>query len=92
MLNKISIADLPNFDPAEHLKDDADIAAYLTLVIGDGDAFELSHALNVVARARGMNEIARIAGITREGLYKASQPGTQPRFDILNHVCQALNV
>jgi DNA-binding phage protein len=44
MIKKIKVEDLPTFDPAEHLKDDADIAAYLSLVIDEGDAGELAHA------------------------------------------------
>jgi probable addiction module antidote protein len=89
---KIKVADLPDFDPAEHLKDEEDIAAYLTLVIEEGDPAELAHALGVVARARGMSEIARASGITREALYKALRPDAQPRFDTVNRVCAALGV
>lgn len=92
MSKKIRIADLPDFDPAEHLRDEEDIAAYLTLVIEEGDPSELAHALGIVARARGMSEIARAAGITREALYKALRPGTQPRFDTVSRVCTALGV
>jgi probable addiction module antidote protein len=92
MTKKIRIADLPDFDPAEHLKDEEDIAAYLTLVIEEGDASELAHALGVVARARGMSEIAKASGITREALYKALRPNAQPRFDTVSRVCAALGV
>jgi probable addiction module antidote protein len=92
MTKKIRIADLPEFDLAEHLKSEEDLAAYLTLVIEEGDAAELAHALGVAARARGMSEIAREAGITREALYKALKPGAQPRFDTINRVCGALGV
>lgn len=92
MSKKIKVADLPDFDPAEHLKDEEDIAAYLTLVIEEGDPAELAHALGVVARARGMSEIARASGITREALYKALRPDAQPRFDTVNRVCAALGV
>lgn len=86
------IADLPDFDPAEHLKDDDDMAAYLTLVIDEGDPSELAHALGIVARARGMTEIAKASGIAREALYKALRPESQPRFDTINRVCHALGV
>ena len=55
MSKKIKVEDLPTFDPAEHLKDDADIAAYLSLVIDEGDAGELAHAL-----ARGRQQRARV--------------------------------
>lgn len=86
------IADLPVFDAAEYLKDEEDIAAYLTVVIEEGDAAELAHALGVVARARGMSAVAESAGIGREALYKALRPGAQPRFDTIARVCKALGV
>lgn len=71
MSKKIRVADLPAFDPAEHLKDDADIAAYLSRVIEEGDPGELAHALDVSARARSMAQIAQETGIGREALNKA---------------------
>lgn len=92
MSKKIRVADLPEFDPAEHLKDDADIAAYLSVVIEEGDAGELAHALGVVARARGMSQIAEEAGLGREALYKALRADAQPRFDTISRVCKALGV
>lgn len=93
MTRKIKVSELPDFDPAEHLKDEEDIAAYLTLVIEEGDPSELAHALGIVARARGMSEIAKASGITREALYKALRhDDAQPRFDTVNRVCAALGV
>ncbi len=44
------------------------------------------------AKARGMTDIAKAAGITREALYKALRPGSAPRFDTVNRVCAALGV
>lgn len=92
MTKKISIADLPEFDMAEQIKTEADIAAYLNMVIEEGDAAELAHALGVIARAKGMAEIAQKSGITREALYKALRPNAQPRFDTVQKVMQALGV
>lgn len=92
MTKKIRIADLPDFDLTEHLKNEEDIAAYLTLVIEEGDTSELAYALGVAARARGMSEIAKQSGLTREALYKALRPNAQPRFDTINRVCAALGV
>lgn len=80
------------FDLAEHLKNDEDIAAYLTLVIEEGEPGELAHALGIVARARGMAQVAEDAGLTREALYKALREDAQPRFDTINRVCKALGV
>ena len=92
MTKKIKIADLPDFDMAEHLKSDEDIAQYLTLVLEENDPAELRHALGTIARARGMTEVARASGLTREALYKALRPSSQPRFDTIARVCTALGV
>ena len=92
MTKKIRIADLPEFDLAEYLKNEEDIATYLTMVIEEGDTAELAHALGLAARARGMSEIARASGITREALYRALRPDAQPRFDTISRVCTALGV
>ncbi|MFA6972226.1 MAG: addiction module antidote protein [Gallionella sp.] len=92
MTRKIRIADLPDFDMAEYLKSEEDIAAYLTMVIEEGDVSELAHALGIAARARGMSEIAEQSGLTREALYKALRPNAHPRFDTINRVCAALGV
>ncbi|MBI3714100.1 MAG: putative addiction module antidote protein [Burkholderiales bacterium] len=92
MSKNLSINDLPEFDLAEQLKDEEDIAAYLTLVIEEGDISELAHALGVAARARGMSDIAKASGITREALYRALRPDASPRFDTISRVCTALGV
>lgn len=92
MIKKIKAEDLPTFDPAEHLKDDADIAAYLSLVIDEGDSGELAHTLGIAARAGGMAHIAEETGIGREALYKALRADSQPRFDAISRVCKALGV
>ena len=92
MTNKIHVADLPEFDMARQLKSEEDIAAFVTMAIEDGDAAELAHALGVAAKARGMSEIARQTGITREALYKALKPNAKPRFDTISRVCAALGV
>jgi len=92
MTQTIKVTDLPDFDMAEHLKTDEDIANYLTLVLEENDAAELTHALGMIARARGMTEMARASGLTREALYKALRPTSHPRFDTIARVCAALGV
>ena len=89
---KIKVSELPSFDTAEFLKTDEDIALYISLVIEEGDAGELAHALGIAARARGMSGIAEASGLSREALYKALRPGSAPRFDTVNRVCAALGV
>jgi len=92
-MNKTTtISELPDFDMAEHLKTDEDIANYLTLVLDENDPAELTHALGIIARARGMTEMARASGLTREALYKALRPTSHPRFDTISKVCAALGV
>ena len=92
MAKKINVQDLPEFDLAEHLKTDEDIAIYLSVVLEGDDHAELTHALGVVAKARGMADVARAAGLTREALYKALRPNSQPRFDTIARVCRALGL
>lgn len=92
MTKKIRIADLPDFDAAEYLDSEQAIAEYLTVVLEDGDAALLAAALGDIARARGMSEIAKQSGLTREALYKALRPNAHPRFDTISRVCAALGV
>ncbi|OGB69774.1 MAG: putative addiction module antidote protein [Burkholderiales bacterium RIFOXYC12_FULL_65_23] len=92
MDKKVKAADLPDFDMAEQLRTDEDIAIYLSLVLEEDDPGELAHALGVVARARGMTQIAQASGLTREALYKALRPSAHPRFDTISRVCKALGV
>lgn len=92
MSRKIKLTDLPEFDMADYLGSDEDVAAYLSVVIAEGDAAELADALGHVAKARGMAAIAERAGIGREALYKALRPGSQPRFDTIARVCTALGL
>ena len=92
MTPKIKVADLPEFDMAEHLRTDEDVANYLTTVLEENDTAELTHALGVIARARGMTEVAKASGLTREALYKALRPSSQPRFDTIARVCTALGI
>ena len=92
MTQKLKLADLPDFDMAEMLQTEEDIANYLTLVLAENDSGEFTHALGMVARARGMSAVAEKSGLTREALYKALRPSSQPRFDTIYKVCQALGV
>lgn len=92
MTKKISISELPDFDVAEYLNSEKDIAAYLTAVLEENDSALLAAALGDIARARGMSQVAKDSGITREALYKALRPGSEPRFDTISRVCAALGV
>lgn len=89
---KIKVADLPEFDMAEHLDSDQAIAEYLTVVLDENDPAALADALGTIARARGMTDVARASGLTREALYKALRPNAQPRFETIVRVCAAFGV
>lgn len=92
MTQKIKVADLADFDMAEHLDSDEAIAQYLSMVLEENDPAELTHALGTIARARGMTEVARASGLTREALYKALRPTSQPRFDTIMKVINSLGL
>lgn len=89
---RIKVDELLEFDAAPYLDSEEAIAAYLTDILEANDAGLLAAALGDIARARGMTEIAKVAGITREALYKALRPGSEPRLDTVNRVCAALGV
>jgi len=78
MNKRVKVDELPEFDAAPYLDSEASIAAYLTDILEANDAALLAAALGDLARARGMTEIAKSAGITREALYKALRAGSAP--------------
>lgn len=80
------------FDAAEILDDPASQAELLADAFESGNATYIAQALGVVARARGMSEIAREAGVTREALYKALSERGDPRLSTLLGVARALGV
>ena len=80
------------FDAARYLTDNKAIAEYVTAVLEADDPDLLLAALGDVARARGMAQVAKNAGLGRESLYKALAPGAKPRFDTVLKVTRALGV
>jgi probable addiction module antidote protein len=80
------------FDAARYLTDDAAIAEYMTAVLESEDPDLLLLALGDIARAKGMAQVAKDAGLGRESLYKALAPGAKPRFDTVLKVARALGV
>ncbi|MCC6658562.1 MAG: putative addiction module antidote protein [Rhodocyclaceae bacterium] len=92
MAKRIKAVELPDFDAARYLDSEEAIAAYLTDILEANDPALLAAALGDIARARGMSEIAKASGISREALYKALRSDAQPRFDTINRVCAALGV
>ena len=68
------------------------IAEDLTEVLASDDPSLLAATLGKLAREHGMREVAAAAGLSREALYKALRPNTQPRFATISRVCGALGV
>ncbi len=80
------------WDSAAYLKTDEDIAHYLEAVFEDGDPSLVAAALGDVARAKGMAQIAKAAGLGRESLYKALSPEGNPEFATVLKVMRALGL
>jgi probable addiction module antidote protein len=80
------------WDSAEYLKTDEDIVAYLEACLEEDDPALVMHALGVIARARGMTQIARETGLGRESLYKALSPEGNPEFSTVLKVLKALGI
>lgn len=80
------------WDVAEHLETEADMAAYLDAALEDGDAALVLAALGDIARAKGMSQIARDAGLGRESLYKALSTTGNPEFGTILKVVRALGL
>ena len=80
------------WDVVDYLKTDEDMAAYLEAAIEEGDSSLISAALGDIARAKGMTQIARKAGIGRESLYKALSPNGNPEFATILKVVKALGL
>ena len=80
------------FDAARYPDEDEAIAEYMTAVLETNEPDLLLLALSDVARAKGMAQVARDAGLGRESLYKALAPGAKPRFETVMKVARALGV
>ncbi len=82
------------YDVAEHLRTPEEMAAYLEACFEEaqGDASFVAKALGDIARAKGMTQVARDAGLSRESLYKALSGERTPGFDTILKVIQALGI
>ena len=81
---------LSRYDTADYLKTEEDIEDYLAAIAEDCDPELTAHALGVVARARGMSQLARETGLSRMGLIKALSAEGNPSFGTINKVLDAL--
>ena len=82
------------YDVAEHLRTPEEMTAYLEACLeeADGDAAFIAKALGDIARAKGMTQVARDAGLSRESLYKALSGERNPGFDTILKVVSALGL
>ena len=80
------------WDPAAHLSTADDIAAYLEAALQDGDPQLVAAALGDIARAKGMSQIAREAGLGRESLYKSLSASGNPELATILKVISALGL
>jgi len=82
------------YDVAEFLETPEEMAAYLEACIeeSDGDAAFIAKALGDIARAKGMTQVARDTGLSRESLYKALSGDRSPSFDTILKVVSALGL
>jgi len=80
------------FDATEYLDSEEAIAEYLTAALEEDDPALLLAAIADVAKARGITQMARDAGLGRESLYKALAPGAKPRYDTVLKLARAAGV
>ena len=80
------------WDPADHLKTEEDMVAYLEAALEEADPALGAAALGDIARAKGMTQVARDAGLGRESLYKALSPSGNPEFSTILKVVSALGL
>jgi probable addiction module antidote protein len=82
----------PPFDAADYLDDEETISEYINAALEDSNPDVFLTAVRDVARASGMAQLAKDAGLGRESLYKALTPGAKPRYDTILKLLHALGV
>ena len=80
------------YDTADYLETEEDIRFYLEACQEDGDPALIATALGDIARARNMSQLAKDAGMTRAGLYKALSPEGNPSFATVAKIAKALGL
>lgn len=88
-MNKIKIT---QFDASDYLTDEESITEYLNAVLEENDSALLLAALGDIAKAKGMTQIAKDSGLSRESLYKSFATDAKPRFETIQKVLGALGV
>ncbi len=80
------------FDAADYLNSSEDIAAYLATWLEDGTPEELRAALSTVARSHGISDLAKSAGISRAGIYKALGDDGNPSFETIRTILAVMGL
>jgi probable addiction module antidote protein len=80
------------FDAAEYLDSQEAIAEYFSEAFETGDDTYIAQAIGTVARARGMSDVAKEAGLSRENLYRALTEDGKPEFGTIMNPLDALDV
>jgi probable addiction module antidote protein len=80
---------LSRFDAADYLDNPGTMAAYLSEALQTGDSEYICHALNTIARAKGMTNVAKVTGLGRESLYKTFSGNAKPEFETVRKVIQS---
>lgn len=83
---------LTTYDPAEDLASDEAIAVFMAEAFETGDAAYIAHALGIVARAKGMADIAKETGLSREQLYRSFSENGNPTLKTTLAVMKALGI
>ena len=86
------VVKISKFDAADYLKTPEAIAAYLTEALATDDAGYICAALDTVARAKGMTNVAKETGLSRESLYKSFSGTSKPEFDTVRRVINSFGV
>ena len=80
------------FDPAKYLADPADQAELLNDALATGNTAYIANALGTIARAQGMSDVARGAGVTREALYKSLTKNGDPKLTTFMNVLKTMKI
>ncbi|MFC3713573.1 addiction module antidote protein [Sphingoaurantiacus capsulatus] len=80
------------FDAAKYLNAPEAVAEYMTAAFETDDLAFIADAIGVIARSKGMSQVARDAGVARESLYKALSPSGNPEFGTVLRVLQSLGL
>jgi probable addiction module antidote protein len=91
-VKKIKVEELPTFQVSNYLRDDEEMALYLSAMLEDGTPAEIAGALGDIAKARGMAKLAEDTGLSRESLYKGLSGDRVPSADTLLRVIRGLGL